>query len=205
MNPEVSVPEREIPSRKRIALAALVALAVAGVVLVTTILPAEYGIDPLGTGELLGLVILSDAVPEIPVRPDGIVAQSNPYRMDEVTFELEPGEGLEYKYRLEAGRSMVYSWTANNFVRSEMHAEEDGGTPGTAQFFEVQEQAVQRHGTYVAPFPGIHGWYWENLSDQPTTLTLRTAGFYTEATLFRGDTPPQVRQIPVYRPDSESE
>jgi hypothetical protein len=186
------------PSKKKIALGAVIALAVSIVVLVTTILPAEYGIDPLGTGEALGLVILSGTVPEISVRTDGIVAQASPYRVDEIVFELEPLEELEYKYRLEAGRSMLYSWTATNFVRSEMHAEADGSPAGTAEFFEIQEQAVQRHGTYFAPFPGIHGWYWKNLSEQPMTLTLRTAGFYTSSTLFRGDSPPQVSEIPAF-------
>ncbi len=32
----------------------LIALAIGAVVLVTAVLPAEYGIDPLGTGELFG-------------------------------------------------------------------------------------------------------------------------------------------------------
>jgi len=51
----------EPPSRKAIAKATVLALLVAAVLLVTAILPAEYGIDPLGTGKVLRLTDLSKA------------------------------------------------------------------------------------------------------------------------------------------------
>ena len=47
------------PSKAKLAWATLAALLVAGVVLVATVLPAEYDIDPLGLGQLLGLRVLS--------------------------------------------------------------------------------------------------------------------------------------------------
>ena len=47
------------PSKAKLAWATLAALVVAGVVLVATVLPAEYDIDPLGIGEALGLRVLS--------------------------------------------------------------------------------------------------------------------------------------------------
>jgi hypothetical protein len=43
------------PSRRTIVKATVIALAVALVLLVTIVLPAEYGIDPLGSGSALGL------------------------------------------------------------------------------------------------------------------------------------------------------
>jgi len=30
----------------------------------------------------------------------------------------------------------------------------------------------------VAPFDGVHGWYWLNDSQQPVLLRLQIAGFY---------------------------
>lgn len=185
------------PSKGRLALASLIALVVAGIVLVTVVLPAEYNIDPLGTGEALGLVVLSGggATPAIPVRPDGLVDQSKGYRIDQRSFELEPGGFVEFKYRLEAGQAMVYSWTASYWVRSEMHSEADGAPEGTAEFFEVVERALRRNGSYVAPFPGIHGWYWLNETDRPVTVTLNTAGFFEVAAEFREDAPPVAHDI----------
>jgi hypothetical protein len=35
-------------------------------------------------------------------------------------------------------------------------------------------------------FAGIHGWFWENTTDAPVTVTLKSAGFYSLAHEFRG-------------------
>jgi hypothetical protein len=51
----------EVPSLKKLVTATLVALAVACVILVTVVLPADYNIDPLGTGRALGLTDLANA------------------------------------------------------------------------------------------------------------------------------------------------
>lgn len=180
------------PSRAKLGVASLIAAAVAGVVLVTVVLPAEYNIDPLGTGQALGLVVLAGggAAPAIPVRADGLIDQPEVYRLDQRAFELEPGEFVEFKYRLEAGQAMVYSWTASYWVRSEMHSEADDAPEGTAEFFEVVERALGRNGSYVAPFPGIHGWYWLNETDRPVTVTLNASGFFEVAAEFRQEVPP---------------
>lgn len=195
------------PSKSKLVLSTLAALALAGVVLVTVVLPAEYDIDPLGTGEALGLVVLSGPPPEIPVRSDGLTAQPSSYRVDNRSFAIGPNGSVEYKYRLEGGRALVYSWTASNWVRSEMHSEADGAPRGTAEFFEVADRTLFRHGTYVAPFPGIHGWYWLNEGTDTVTVELHAAGFFSESTEFLPDSPPVVRQLTetpepgAYRPD----
>src|SRR6516225_8032244 len=61
MSEETYVVTIHPPSRKRIAKATGVALVVAAALLVTAVLPAEYGIDPLGTGKALHLTDLSKA------------------------------------------------------------------------------------------------------------------------------------------------
>lgn len=43
------------PSLARLARSLLITVLVAGAITVTIVLPAEYGIDPTGVGELLGL------------------------------------------------------------------------------------------------------------------------------------------------------
>jgi hypothetical protein len=125
-------------------------------------------------------------VGDIEVRTDGLSARDDAYRADEITFELKPGEGFEYKYRLEEGETMVYSWVSSSPVRSEMHSEADDQAEGTAEFFEVIESAESANGVFLAPFPGIHGWYWLNPDEEkPVTLTLRSSGFYSYAMEFR--------------------
>ena len=186
------------PSKAKLALSTVAALALAGIVLVTVVLPAEYDIDPLGTGAALGLVVLSGAPGEIPVRSDGLTAHPSSYRTDARSFVLEPGGYVEYKYRLEAGRGMVYTWTASNWVRSEMHSEADGAPSGTAEFFEVADRTLFRHGNYVAPFPGIHGWYWLNEGTDTVTVRLHAAGFFSASTEFREG------EFPIERPITET-
>ena len=48
---------------------------------------------------------------------------------------------------------------------------------------------MQASGTLTAPFPGIHGWYWENTTDKEVTVTLKSAGFYNLAHEFRNGQP----------------
>ena len=127
-------------------------------------------------------------VGDIEVRTDGNLGAEAPFRVDQRTLELQPGPdgGMEFKYRLEEGATMVYSWEASGPVRVEMHSEADDQPEGTAEFFDVQESATSSHGTFTAPFPGIHGWYWENQGDAPVTLTIRSSGYFTYGVEFPG-------------------
>ncbi|HYW14589.1 MAG TPA: hypothetical protein VE891_00355 [Allosphingosinicella sp.] len=45
----------ELPSKRQLNRATLIAAGVAAAILVTTVLPAEYGVDPTGVGRVLGL------------------------------------------------------------------------------------------------------------------------------------------------------
>ena len=57
----LDLPRNEAPSRKTIARATGIALAIALLILFTAVLPAEYGIDPLKTGAALHLTDLARA------------------------------------------------------------------------------------------------------------------------------------------------
>jgi hypothetical protein len=79
---------------------------------------------------------------------------------------------------------MVYSWDATGPVIYDFHSEPDGAPAGYAESFD-KAQAPAAHGSYKAPFSGIHGWFWENPGTKVVTITLTTAGFYTTAQEFR--------------------
>jgi len=188
--------------RARIALAAAGAMLVAGVLLMAAVLPAEYGVDPLGTGKLLGLTSLAQAnaptggggtaaegpPPESlePVRPGANTAQTIPLKQDSVTFKLGPFEGIEYKYRMEKGASMVYSWTSTGKVRFDFHGEPQGAPKDYAESYEMSE-GQKAAGSFFAPTTGIHGWFWENLGTDDITVTLTSTGFYASAIEFSAD------------------
>jgi len=96
---------------------------------------------------------------------------------------------MEYKYRLDKGEALLYSWNATAPVNYELHAEPDGAPAGYAQSYEKKNASTGASGTLTAPFPGIHGWYWENTTDQEVTVTLKTAGYYNIAHEFRNGQP----------------
>ncbi len=51
---------RDLPSSARLFRSTVFALAVAGLLLVTCVLPAEYGVDPTGVGRMLGLTPMGE-------------------------------------------------------------------------------------------------------------------------------------------------
>ena len=164
--------------------AAAVALAIAVVVLVVAVLPAEYGIDPLGTGRALGLTALAGVNDDTPSAPAAAPPQPAALAQDTYTVELRPFEAVEYKYRLEQGRALVYEWTTSAPVEWDFHGEPDG-TP--ARYSESYEKgrSASSGGVFVAQKPGIHGWFWENQGEGRITVTLRTSGFYSASTEYR--------------------
>jgi hypothetical protein len=200
MSPNKNLQTQALPSKRKLLMASGIALLIATVVLVTAVLPAEYGIDPLGTGAALGLVSLSTAAsaPEIEVPTPGEAAAATPvqegpiahyaaeYKFDTTEFVLGPYEYVEYKYHLENGASMLYSWTASSNLIHDMHGERDGGPSGASESFDKRSRR-QDHGAFIAPFSGIHGWYWENPGGETITVKLTSAGFYTSAMEFRFD------------------
>jgi hypothetical protein len=209
---EKGVPIIDDPSRKRILTASAVAFLVALCILFIAILPAEYGIDPLGTGNLLGLTDLANASADpailvgivegtiMPVLQPGeqpsrwgdsavvkgaFIPRPNRYSVDSRQITLQPGEGMEIKYNMQKGSGFVYSWVASGKVLYDFHGEPDVKPEGKedTEYFESydRDDAIgkdQFEGTFVAPSTGIHGWYWENTSDDVVTIKLVTAGFY---------------------------
>ena len=193
----VETPTTEI--RNRLAVATGAALLVAGLVLVALVLPAEYALDPLGTGAKLGLLDLGVTGQQVEALETGkgtaagggtiLAPQEAAFKQETITFEAKPREGFEYKYRLEKGEALLYSWTASSPMNTEFHAEPDGAPRGYAQTYEKKDGMTAASGTLTAPFSGIHGWYWENTTDQPATVTLTTAGYYNLSHEFRSGQP----------------
>jgi hypothetical protein len=186
-----------LPSTRTLAITTVVALLVAVVILITTVLPAEYGIDPLGTGEALGLTAIANPVAAEPTAaPEGATAlkpvangpmaqYSAGYKIDSVTFTLGPYEYVEYKYRLEEGAQMQFSWSASAPVIHDLHGELNADPNAVTSFDKSNRK--EAHATFTAPFPGLHGWYWENPGGEAVTVTLKSAGFYASAIEFRSD------------------
>lgn len=107
-------------------------------------------------------------------------------RTETMTATLAPGKGVEVKADLGAGQGLVFQWTASADVAVDFHGE----TPESKHeftSFDVEGAQRQAAGTFVAPFAGLHGWYWKNRSQQPVTVTVTVTGF--QKRLFRPGQP----------------
>lgn len=198
--------ELTVEARQKLAAAAGAALLGAGLILVMFVLPAEYGIDPLGTGARVGLVELGAIGKQVEALNNSassgaaqatlIVPQEQAFKGETVNFKVAPHEGMEYKYRLDKGEALLFSWKATAPVSYEFHAEPDGAPRGYAQSYEKGDGRSEASGTLTAPFPGIHGWFWENKTDQEVTVTLTSAGFYNLSHEFRSGQPVKNKMFP---------
>jgi hypothetical protein len=191
--------DQRTQARHALAIAAGAALLVAGLILVMFVLPAEYAVDPLGVGAKTGLLDLGVTGQQVAALESSastgssqaaiLVPQERGFQQETVEFTLGPREGMEYKYRLDKGQALLYSWTASVPVAYEAHAEPDGAPRGYAQSYEKGAGRERASGTLTAPFTGIHGWYWENPTNQPITVTVSTAGYYRLSHEFRTGAP----------------
>jgi len=188
-----NLPGVDVPSKRAIVLATVIALAVALVILFTTVLPAEYGIDPLKTGKALGLTGLSKAADTTtagratPVQAGIFTAQPKIYKVDSEDLSLLPGEGVEIKYHMQKGAGMVYAWKATGKVAFEFHGEPDQKPkPDYFESYELDDKVGHDHsyGAFTAPTTGIHGWFWENKGKTNVQIHLTTAGFYDSAKML---------------------
>jgi hypothetical protein len=177
-----------VQSVKSLTLASISAMFLAGLVLVTAVLPAEYGIDPTGFGGMTGLTSLSSTskppsavagvCPESQVAISAAQAAVAAQWQDTVKIVVPAGEGLEYKFHLLKGAALEYSWTTDGAaLYFDFHGEPQGDKTGYFKSYKETTDS-QSSGSLSAPFEGSHGWYWENKSSAPVTVVLNTKGAY---------------------------
>ena len=181
-----------LPSLRKLFKATGIAILLAGVILISTVLPAEFGIDPTGIGKSLGLTALSAASPRmdgkpanvglaelaIPTAGEIVIKSDITLRNDEMTLTLKPNEGAEIKATMRKGERLVYNWTAEGGpVNVDMHGEKTNDKDNFTTYWKAM-QVVGDQGNFVAPFDGTHGWFWRNRSEQTVTIKVKASGFY---------------------------
>ncbi len=159
------------------------------------VLPAETGWDPTGVGAATGLVKIAN--PDNPELERGMARMetedvlllsetppaAEPGATDVWEYELAPYESIEFKYTIPEDARMAFRWAASAPLNFDMHSHPfDGGTEMTESFAVTEAQVFQ--GVYIAPFTGIHGWYWQNRSTDNVIVRLETSGGMTTSTIF---------------------
>ena len=174
MTPVGFEPPPPVPT-DRLIRATAGAFVVALLIVVSIVLPVEYGVDPLHTGAALGL-LRTNAPPPPVVVPTSLAEAMTPkssgpstqypvpFQTDRATFELGPYDYLEYKYHLAAGAALVYSWDASAQLIHDFHGAPDAPAAQSEPSLDKNQnpivresdRAVHRHARIVPGESGRH-------------------------------------------------
>ena len=186
-------PATPAPSKRKLLIGGGVAVVAAAAIVVCAVLPAEFGIDPTGVGDALGLTKIAAPVNEEFERGKkrtGVLTLSEkpldplPGASDRFEIVLPPYQSIEMKYVIAQGDAIVFDWRATTPVHVDMHAHPFEGGTALTESYTIEDAVSGQRGRYVAPFTGIHGWYWQNRSVADVTVTIDASGAMTGSKTF---------------------
>ena len=192
----------ELPSSAQLIRSTIIAAVSAVAILVTVVLPAEYGIDPTRIGSVLGLTEMGELKTQLAEEAEadrqmdqaageqssllndvfGLFvgaahAQEAETWRDETTFTLEPGDTAEWKLVMKEGQTAQYRMLVEGGrVNFDLHGH--GG--GESVTYAKGRGSAGDEGEIVAEFDGEHGWFWRNRDDLASTVTIQVRGEYAE-------------------------
>jgi predicted component of type VI protein secretion system len=212
--------DRELPSTSKLIKSTILAAIVAVILLITVVIPSEYGIDPTGFGEITGLKrmgeikisLAREADAELNSEAEGKVEvvevevaelevaelevtkvevtetleippvtkiSNKPYQNHEMTFTLAPDEAAEVKVTMKKGAKVDYIWqTDGGKSNFDVHGDSKKLQISYHPYYKGTDS--KREGTLTAAFDGGHGWFWRNRTNKLLTITIKTAGEYTD-------------------------
>jgi hypothetical protein len=196
-----------LPTTRQLIRSTIIAAVIAAVLLVAVVLPAEYGVDPTGIGNVLGLTemgriktslakeaALAESAPQnapavtatAPAAATETTASAAPApaaaapRSDVATITLQPNQGREIKLAMREGARVTFSWkTDKGVVNFDEHADSKV-PPRDYHGYRKGTAVASDEGVLTAAFEGWHGWYWRNRGKEVVTVTLRTSGDYSD-------------------------
>ena len=192
--------DTEVPSTAKLIKSTILAAVTAGILLVTVVMPAEYGIDPTGAGKVLGLTRMGEIKTSLAKEAEADAAMDNQEEIavveasepepisvatqsEEVEISLDPDQSTEIKVSMNEAGKVNYLWDANG---SEIFFDIHGDSKPLKINYHKYEKgtADKKEGTLEAAFEGNHGWYFKNRNSEPVTFTLKIDGEYSSVTRY---------------------
>jgi len=184
------------PSSAQLVKATAAAAVVAAGVLVSAVLPAEYGIDPTGVGRSLGLSVMGAQKTQASIAPAPVPTATVPAacvssrarttigsdgaRTDEFELTLPPRKGAEIKAFMKGGEELAFEWsTGGPALYFDFHGEAYDAPEDVFTSYETGTNS-EATGSFRPPFDGRHGWYWRNDTNETVTVRLLTSGGYDD-------------------------
>ena len=186
----------DLPTSSQLLKSTLVAICVGCALLILVILPAEYGTDPTGVGELLGLKKMGEIKTRLKqdfLKEDQVFRESNGVKdelmvesetvkekHDVMEFVIAPDEAIEIKLEMKKGSTAKYKWTTQNGgLNFNLHGDGQTGSQNSI-IYKKGRMTSSDSGEFKSEFDGYHGWFWRNRNNETVTVILETMGDYAQ-------------------------
>lgn len=197
----------DLPTTKQLLRSTAIAAASAAAILITVVLPAEYGIDPTGVGGAIGLAEMGEIKTQLAEEAEAdrlmdieaedqssllndifglfvgsayaqdATAEESEEWRDQITFTLEPDASAEWKLVMTKDQTADYRMVVEG---GRVNFDLHGHGSGQSVTYEKGRGSTGSEGEIVAAFDGEHGWFWRNRDDAPLTVTIQVRGDYAE-------------------------
>ncbi len=200
----------ELPTSAQLIRSTAIAFVTAAVLLVTVVMPADYGIDPTGIGRALNLTQMGEIKKELAaeaaaddatqagggsavlVAPAAQPVSAAPVATAKpapVADAVKAPWRDETRVTLRPGEGIEIKLSMNEGAKALYAWAVEGGVvnfdthgdgSGRSISYEKGRGVAADEGELVAAFKGKHGWFWRNRGDAAVTLLLQTSGDYTK-------------------------
>ena len=182
--------EKDLPTSSQLLKSTMVAVCVGCALLILFVLPAEYGNDPTGVGELLGLKKMGEI--KIRLKQDFlkknvgardelmVESETGKENQDVMEFVIEPNEAIEIKLEMKKGSIAKYNWTTKNGgLNYNLHGDGHKGSQKSISY-KKGRMTSSDSGEFKSEFDGYHGWFWRNRNSEGVAVILETSGEYIQ-------------------------
>lgn len=199
----------DLPSTGQLLKSTGVAAVVASALLVTVVLPAEYGVDPTRIGSVFGLTEMgrikvslaaeakadeaadaaAAAAPAATAAAPAVVAVAAQPAAVPATPTVAGQRTDETVLTLQPDQGAEIKLVMEEGAAARFTWTSSGGKinfdthadrPGVSYHGYGKGSSQSETGVLTAAFTGSHGWFWRNRTGEPVTITLKTEGAYTE-------------------------
>ena len=203
MTPIAPPPVHRLPSPARLRRHTAIAAAVAAVLLIVVVLPAERAIDPTGLGDVLGLtemgLIKQEFKAEIAAaerdreakrvadsttaaEKDGVralLSSGAPIgHVDTTTVAVRPGEEVGVEMEMETKAWVAFEWTSPRALDFDVRGDSAGAPDWWYYRYHSSDASTAGNDIVVSKFSGTLGLYWKNDRDSTARVTIVTRGTY---------------------------
>ena len=181
--------KENLPSKQKLLQSTFLALMVAIILLFCVVLPAEYGVDPTGVGNFLGLKKMGEikvSLQKESKQQEVLITQNNVETIsakkedllkETKTFTLENNAAFELKADMNKGQILEYKWKSDGGkINFDVHGD---SKELKIKYHRYEKGSVKiKEGIIKADFDGSHGWFWRNRSGKTVVITIEISGQY---------------------------